>query len=263
MSALELDPLRTIAIREAGLHGAVPFFLTVSGAHLYGFASTDSDFDVRGAHVLPARLLLSLSPPEETLPYSGTENGREIDFVSHEVRKFFRLLLNRNGYVLEQVFSPLVVVGGPQLDELRDIAAGCMTRGLHHHYRGFYETQRELLDREPEKKAKTVLYLYRVLLTGIHVLRSGTVESNLHRLLEAYPSPNAALDLIAAKSRELATMPNPEVQRHLVEIDRLRAELDVAWADSKLPETPNRAEDLEGFLFRLRCRSIRDAGVRT
>ncbi len=28
-------------------------FATISGAHLYGFPSLDSDFDLRGAHVLP------------------------------------------------------------------------------------------------------------------------------------------------------------------------------------------------------------------
>ena len=28
-------------------------FATISGAHLYGFPSPDSDFDLRGAHVLP------------------------------------------------------------------------------------------------------------------------------------------------------------------------------------------------------------------
>ncbi len=29
-------------------------FATISGAHLYGFPSPDSDFDLRGAHVLLA-----------------------------------------------------------------------------------------------------------------------------------------------------------------------------------------------------------------
>ena len=36
---------------------ALPYplvFATVSGAHLYGFASIDSDLDVRAVHVLPA-----------------------------------------------------------------------------------------------------------------------------------------------------------------------------------------------------------------
>ncbi|MGN0118723.1 MAG: DNA polymerase beta superfamily protein, partial [Streptomyces albidoflavus] len=33
-------------------------FATVSGAHLYGFPSRDSDIDLRGAHLLPAAALL-------------------------------------------------------------------------------------------------------------------------------------------------------------------------------------------------------------
>ena len=32
----------------------VPLFVTVSGAHLYGFPSPDSDIDLRGALVAPA-----------------------------------------------------------------------------------------------------------------------------------------------------------------------------------------------------------------
>lgn len=41
-------------------------FATVSGAHLYGFPSRDSDVDLRGVHLLPAADLLGLRPPEET-----------------------------------------------------------------------------------------------------------------------------------------------------------------------------------------------------
>lgn len=41
-------------------------FATVSGAHLYGFPSRDSDVDLRGVHVLPAEDLVGLRDPEET-----------------------------------------------------------------------------------------------------------------------------------------------------------------------------------------------------
>ena len=34
-------------------------FATISGAHLYGFPSPDSDFDLRGAHVLPLEKVLA------------------------------------------------------------------------------------------------------------------------------------------------------------------------------------------------------------
>lgn len=35
-------------------------FATVSGAHLYGFPSRDSDVDLRGVHVLPAEDVVGL-----------------------------------------------------------------------------------------------------------------------------------------------------------------------------------------------------------
>src|SRR5207248_7623773 len=84
-------------------------FATISGAHLYGFPSPDSDFDLRGAHVLPLAEVVGLDPGRETIELSRTRSGVQIDMVTHDVRKFISLLLKKNGYVLEQVLSPLVV----------------------------------------------------------------------------------------------------------------------------------------------------------
>ena len=47
--------------------GPEPIFATISGAHLYGFASPDSDVDLRGAFMLPASEMLGLHPPAETI----------------------------------------------------------------------------------------------------------------------------------------------------------------------------------------------------
>src|SRR2546425_10167556 len=84
-------------------------FATISGAHLYGFPSPDSDYDLRGAHVLPLEKIVGLEAKDETIEDSRIIEGLEMDIVSHDVRRFFRLLLKKNGYVLEQLFSPLVV----------------------------------------------------------------------------------------------------------------------------------------------------------
>jgi uncharacterized protein len=48
----------TIIQRLKRIVAAQPYPLllpTISGAHLYGFPSPDSDFDLRGAHVLPLK----------------------------------------------------------------------------------------------------------------------------------------------------------------------------------------------------------------
>ena len=39
-------------------------FATISGAHLYGFPWPDSDYDLRGAHVLPLEAVVGLERRE-------------------------------------------------------------------------------------------------------------------------------------------------------------------------------------------------------
>src|SRR5687768_7002347 len=109
-------------------------FVTISGAHLYGFPSPDSDFDLRGVHILPVREVVGLSPAGETIEISRDEPGLELDLVTHDAKKFFALVLKKNGYVLEQLFSPLVLYTTPQHEELKNIAARCITRHHAHHY---------------------------------------------------------------------------------------------------------------------------------
>src|SRR3954464_9086806 len=91
-----------------------------------------------------------------------------------------------------------VVTGQGFLDGLRPLARRCLTRHHYHHYRGFLATQRKLLDKQEPKVAKAVLYAYRVVLTGIHLLRTGEVEANLPRLAQEYRRPFLA-DLMAQK----------------------------------------------------------------
>jgi uncharacterized protein len=173
-------------------------FATISGAHLYGFPSPDSDFDLRGCHVLPVREVVGLDDGRETVESSTTDSGIEVDLVTHDARKFFGLLLKKNGYVLEQLYSPLVVHSSPEHEELKEIARSCLTRHHSHHYLGFAATQWRLFEKEEPRRVKPLLYVYRVLLTGIHLLRTGRVEANLARLNDEARLPHVA-DLIARK----------------------------------------------------------------
>jgi hypothetical protein len=116
----------TIDPRLQRIVAAQPYpllFATISGAHLYGFPSPDSDFDLRGAHVLPLDKVVGLEVRDETVEDSRIIEGLEMDIVSYDVRKFFGLLLKKNGYVLEQLFSPLIVHTTPEHAELKAICS--------------------------------------------------------------------------------------------------------------------------------------------
>ncbi|WP_045747537.1 nucleotidyltransferase domain-containing protein [Actinoplanes rectilineatus] len=226
-------------------------FATVSGAHLYGFASVDSDLDLRAAHLLPAAEVVGLRTGPETLQRAGVRDGVELDVVSHDLLKFARLLNSRNGYVLEQLLSPLVVATGPVHEELCALAPGLITSNHAHHYLGFAATQEKLFARTGE--LKPALYLLRVLLTGIHLMRTGTVVADLGVLgpdrLRYVP------ELIAAK-REVEHGPFPAgvAQRLAADVTALRAELEEARDTSALPRQPDaRAVDaLHSLVVRTR-----------
>jgi predicted nucleotidyltransferase len=232
---LDFEALRSLI--EAQQYA--PLFVTVSGAHLYGFPSPDSDVDLRGAHLLPLRAVVGLDVPGQTVERKLDLAGVEVELVSHDLGKYLRLLVKNNGYVLEQIFSPLVVTGQAFLKELRPLARRCITRHHYHHYRGFIATQRKLLEKQDPKITKTVLYAYRVLLTGIHLLRTGEVEAHLPRLAAKYRRPSLA-DLIAQKQQEKGPAPGLDWGFHEAQLGELEGLLDQAFRESPLPEERDR-----------------------
>lgn len=251
MTVLDLDELRTVAADQ-------PYrllFATVSGAHLYGFPSRDSDVDLRGVHLLPATEVVGLRRGPETCDHTWSEDGAEIDLVTHDVAKFFRLLLHRNGYVLEQLLSPLVVVTGDAHEELVSLAPGCITVHHAHHYRGFAKTQLRLFAKSGE--LKPLLYTFRVLLTGVHLMRTGEVQAHLPDLLADEAAPSYLVDLMTVKTAgedsHLTHVPDaPDRDTIDVDVTRLFGALEQAQASSDLPDAPSTHDALHDLLVRIR-----------
>ena len=185
---------------EVARHPYPLVFATISGAHLYGFPSPDSDYDLRGCHVLPVREVVGLDVgPGDGRVLDGATTGCEIDLVTHDARKFFGLLLKKNGYVLEQL---LLAAGGPHDAGARGAEGD--RPGLHHAAPQPTTTSASprrsggCSRRSGPRRVKPLLYVYRVLLTGIHLMRTGEVEANLVRLNEEARLPHVD-DLIARK----------------------------------------------------------------
>jgi predicted nucleotidyltransferase len=228
-------------------------FATISGAHLYGFPSPDSDYDLRGVHILPLHEIAGLYQLSETIEVENDENGIDLDLVTHDVAKFFRLMLKRNGYVLEQLFSPLIVHTTPEHDELKAIAPGCITKHHAHHYLGFSRTQWRLFEKESPRRVKPLLYVYRVLLTGIHLMQTGEVEANLVKLNDKFKLPYIP-ELVERKlsGPEKGTLDNADTTLHEREYERLLAALESARDDSNLPDEPSCKAALNDLLLRVR-----------
>jgi hypothetical protein len=249
---MKIDP-RLHRIIAAQPHPLI--FATISGAHLYGFPSPDSDFDLRGTHVLPLEKVVGFEARDETIEDSRVIEGLEMDIVSHDIRKFFKMLLKKNGYVLEQLYSPLLVQTSQAHEELKSIARGCITRHHSHHYFGFSDTQWSLFHKEDPPRVKPLLYVYRVLLTGIWLMRTGEIQANLVTLNESFRLPYIP-ELVARKlgGPEQSKLSHVDLAFHQKEYVRLRNDLQSAHDASRLLETPTDGtrKDLEDLLIRLR-----------
>ena len=228
-------------------------FVTISGAHLYGFPSPDSDYDLRGVHILPLAEIAGLFPLQETLEAETEHHGLEIDLVTHDAKKFFGLILKRNGYVLEQLLSPLVVHTTPEHEVLKEIASGCITLHHAHHYLGFARTQWGLFQKEQPRRVKPLLYVYRVLLTGIHLMQTGEIEANLVQLNDKFKLPYIP-ELIERKvsGTERQIMADDDIAFHVAEYERLVSELEQAHDNTCLPEAPTCKPALNDLLLQIR-----------
>ncbi|WP_433462790.1 nucleotidyltransferase domain-containing protein [Spirillospora sp. CA-128828] len=237
--------------RFAADHPYPRAFVTVSGAHLYGFPSKDSDVDLRGVHLLPLEEIVGLETGEETVTLMWDHAGVEADAVTHDLAKFCTLLLRRNGYVLEQVMSPLVVATSPVHAELKALVPGLITFNHAHHYLGFARSQWKLFERSGE--LKPLLYTFRVLLTGIHLMRTGEVEADLTRLTG--DGPSYLPELIEAKrAAEHGALPEDAPGRSRLQDDvaSLTARLEEERDGGDLPESPSNRRALHDLVVRSR-----------
>jgi hypothetical protein len=158
---------------------------------------------------------VGLNNGTETIEISEVRESLEIDLVTHDIKKFFLMLLKKNGYVSEQLYSPLILKTIVEHEELKLIAKNCITRHHSHHYFGFAQTQWKLFVKEEPHRVKPLLYVYRVLLTGIYLMQTGEVEANLVNLNKVFNLPYID-DLISQKltGLEKSVLSNNDVAFH-------------------------------------------------
>ena len=104
---------------EAERRGCRILFAVESGSRAWGFASPDSDYDIRVAYVRPLDWYLGL---EEGL--ADTWNAMlpgDLDIAAWDLRKLLRQFLKSNASLLEWLGSPIVYADCGLIDELRGL----------------------------------------------------------------------------------------------------------------------------------------------
>ncbi len=118
---------RAIAQRLAAVeaeHGVRILYACESGSRGWGFASPDSDYDVRFVYVRPRDWYLRLTEPRDVIEPGLEETGDGLfDLSGWDLRKALRLFQNGHSTLLEWLSSPLAYRDAGRLRErLRDLA---------------------------------------------------------------------------------------------------------------------------------------------
>lgn len=223
----------------------------VVGAHYYGFPSPDSDLDLKGVHLLPLERLLGLDPPPETHDLTEVFEGVEHDLTTHDVSKAMRLLLRGDGNVLERLMTPLQLFETPDLEALRELARGSLSQRFATHYRGYFGGMQREHARAP--RAKSMLYAYRVALTGVHLLRTGETVGDVAVTAKEHGFDGID-ELIALKreAHEKAPLPEDLDAHHRGRWPTLEQALAEALEASPLPEEPPNRDAIDAWLIRRR-----------
>lgn len=228
-------------------------YATVHGSRLYGFDTPESDWDLRGCHVLPVEQVLGLQGGPETVTRKREAAGAGVELVTHEVKKVFRLLLRSNGNVLEEVLSPLVLATGDFHTELKDIVGQCVSRKHAGHYLGMASQALSVLQKPGKGRVKYALHLYRALLTGIHLMETGDLECSLPALncRARFSHVDELLGRRAAGPGEQG-LTGEEIAFMAGEFNRLMLELKEATDRSSLPAQAQGGARLNDLLVRIR-----------
>ncbi len=214
-------------------------FAVESGSRAWGFASPDSDWDIRFVHAGPIEDHLGLFDRRDVIERPVDRYG--IDLSGWELRKALRLLLSSNPALLEWLQSPIVYHDDGQfrpavLELFRRYAS---RRALAHHYRSITRQHVQRDAAGSEVKLKRYFYIVRAV-AALDWVVSGNGDlppMNLAELVSGRPLPLAARrdfdELLAMKTGlpELGTGPRrPALDAYVA---RVLADADLATVDDR------------------------------
>ncbi len=149
-------------------HGVRVLYACESGSRGWGFASADSDYDVRFIYVHPLPWYLSVSTSRDVIELPLAQS---LDISGWELRKALGLLRKGNATLVEWLDSPVVYRADLRfLDVIREAARQThrAERSFHHYVHMARRNCREYL-RGERVRLKKYLYVLRPLLATLWI----------------------------------------------------------------------------------------------
>ena len=194
------------------------------GSHAFGLASENSDTDVRGIFLPPARLHWSMYKLPEQIEFKNESD----DEVFWELEKFIKLALKANPNILETLWTPKVIASSKISDRLRESRQAFLSNHVYKTYSGYVLSQFRRMKNSVESKGtykpKHAMHLIRLLHSGIGALRTGEIMIDVSQHRD---------QLLTIKSGALKF---EEVRKLALELDK---QFQTAFENTQLPDQPD------------------------
>lgn len=186
-------------------------FAVESGSRAWGFASPDSDYDIRFIYKHKPEYYLSLWEKLDVIEFM-TED--DLDGSGWDLRKAVKLLAKSNAPLIEWLFSPVVYYQNEDfVKEMQELAVECFSPiATLHHYLGTTKNFMEVCEME-EVKLKSYFYALRTALAGKWIIENNT-----------FP-PVAFADLLPIAPQN--------VQDEIIELQKIKANQDEKYLHPK------------------------------
>lgn len=176
-----------------------PLFYIESGSRLWGIASPDSDYDVRGFHIKSKQQYYDFRKHRDIIEVMDGD----FDFVSYDIDKMFGLLAKSNPTVFEWVRADIIY-----LNTLPDwkifqqqVVSNFDFKSLFHHYLSLAKGNISLMETGRKFTYKTAFYCIRGLLSAELASKKIVPALLISDLFNQFNDNNAVL-IIAKESLE-------------------------------------------------------------
>jgi predicted nucleotidyltransferase len=245
----EIELISKLKDKIASKNGKL-FNAYISGSHLYGWNSKDSDIDIRGSFILDKEEFLGLKNPIEVL-----EMNDEKDIVLFELKKLIKLALQGNCNILEEINAPQLYKTADFLKLRQLINNAFGKKGIYNSYKGLAEFNYKKFILNGRNTVKKYLYVFRGLCAGIYCLQTGQVKPNMEELNKTFKIGEIDA-LLERKKAGREEEPLIDIEDGILDmrIKELFIRLDEAYIKSKIPEVPEQddIDEINKFLITLR-----------
>lgn len=169
-------------------------FAIESGSRAWGFASPDSDFDVRFIYVRPVNFYLSLLPKKDVIELPIND---ELDINGWDIQKMLKLLHNSNVNIFEWFKSPIVYRTSPFAERLNAVIPKYFSQHASIcHYLNLAEKNFNKFLQTDNVRVKKYFYVLRAILSCLWIIENDSPPPIRFQDLAQSTLPGALQDIV-------------------------------------------------------------------